>query len=50
VVAGDARPVELVRAGLAALLDAVERGNVGSRELERLAAEVDELLDRSRLS
>lgn len=47
VVPGGARPVELVRAGLAALLDAIEGGRVGSRELERLAGELDELLDLS---
>lgn len=47
VVAGGARPVELVRAGLAAVLDAVEAGTVGSPEVERLAGELDELLDLS---
>ena len=50
VVEGGARPVELVRAGLAALLDTVEGGTVGSTELERWAAQLDELLDRSRSS
>ncbi|HKX67578.1 MAG TPA: HAD-IIA family hydrolase [Intrasporangium sp.] len=45
VVAGGARPVELVRAGLTAVLDAVEGGTVGLPELERFAGELDELLD-----
>ncbi|WP_353510366.1 HAD-IIA family hydrolase [Intrasporangium sp.] len=47
VVPGAARPVELVRAGLAALLATVEGGTLGSRELERLAAQLDGLLDRT---
>jgi HAD superfamily hydrolase (TIGR01450 family) len=47
VVAGGARPVELVRVGLAALLDAAEGGTLGSPELERLAGELDELLHLS---
>lgn len=46
VVAGGARPIELVRAGLAALLDALEAGTSGSSDLGRSAVALDDLLER----
>jgi HAD superfamily hydrolase (TIGR01450 family) len=47
VVAGPARPVELVRAGLAALLDAIVESDVEPADLDRAARELDALMDGS---
>lgn len=47
VEAGQARPVELVRAGLVALLDAIAAGRADSGGLEDAARELDALMERS---
>lgn len=45
---GDATPIELVRAGLAAVLDALDRGVPHNLDVERIGAQLDGLLDRRR--
>jgi HAD superfamily hydrolase (TIGR01450 family) len=45
IVAGDAKPVELVRAGLAAVLDARDRGVLDGLDLGRAGAQLDALLE-----
>lgn len=47
VAAGSATPVELVRAGLAALLDSTARGGLEPEDSVRLAGELDGWLDGS---